>query len=159
MNRETALPILKEMYEQGNPFVKLCGIVIDDAGQGMAKSHMTVTEPLTNLVRHLHGGALATLIDNIFGVTCRTVGAEVVTQSITTNFIRNTEIGKTIYAEAHIHHAGRTTIVLEADVFTEEKKLMAHSIATMFVSGTDGRFPRKWDENRGGADLGQRKMP
>jgi len=133
MNRETALPILKEIYEQGNPFVKLCGIVIDDAGQGMAKSHMTVTEPLTNLVRRLHGGALATLIDNIFGVTCRTIGAEVVTQSITTNLIRN--------------HAGRTTIVLEADVFTEEKKLMAHSIATMFVSGTDDRFPRKWDEN------------
>ena len=24
MNRETALPILKEIYEQGNPFVKLC---------------------------------------------------------------------------------------------------------------------------------------
>ena len=83
----------------------------------------------------------------IFGVTCRTIGAEVVTQSITTNLIRNTDIGKTVYAEAHIHHAGRTTIVLEADVFTEEKKLMAHSIATMFVSGTDDRFPRKWDEN------------
>ena len=148
MNRETALPILKEIYEQGNPFVKLCGIVIDDAGQGMAKSHMTVTEPLTNLVQRLHGGALATLIDNIFGVTCRTIGAEVVTQSITTNLIRNTEIGRKIYAEAHIHHAGRTTIVLEADVFTDEQKLMAHSIATMFVSGTDDRFPRNWDENK-----------
>ena len=107
---------------------------------------MTVTEPLTNLVERLHGGALATLIDNIFGVTCRTIGAEVVTQSITTDFIRNTEIGKTIHAEAHIHHAGRTTIVLEADVFTEEGKLMAHSLATMFVSGTDPRFPRDWDE-------------
>ena len=52
-----------------------------------------------------------------------------------------------------------TTIVLEADVFTEEKKLMAHSIATMFVSGTDERFPRHWDEDGGGADLGPRKMP
>ncbi|MBO4852497.1 MAG: PaaI family thioesterase [Schwartzia sp.] len=150
MNRETALPILKEIYEQGNPFVKLCGIVVDDAGPGMAKTHMTVTEPLTNLVRRLHGGALATLIDNLFGVTCRTIGAEVVTQSITTNLIRNTEIGKTIYAEAHIHHAGRSTIVLEGDVFTEDKKLMAHSIATMFVSGTDDRFPRNWDETEKG---------
>lgn len=147
MDRETALPLLKEIYEQGNPFVKLCGIVIDDAGPGMAKSHMAVTGPLTNLVSRLHGGALATLIDNIFGVACRTVGAEVVTQSITTNFIRNTEIGKTVHAEAHIRHAGRATIVLEVDVFTEDKKLMAHSIATMFVSGTDPRFPRDWDEN------------
>ncbi len=146
MNRETALPMLKEIYEQGNPFVKLCGIVIDDAAEGMAKSHMTVTEPLTNLVRRLHGGALATLIDNIFGVTCRTIGAEVVTQSITTNMIRNTEIGRTVRAEAHIHHAGRSTIVLEADVFTEDGKLMAHSIATMFVSGRDDRFPRDWNE-------------
>ena len=146
MNRETAIPLLKKIYEEGNPFVKLCGIVIDDAACGAAKSHMTVKEPLTNLVCRLHGGALATLIDNIFGVTCRTVGAEVVTQSVTSNFIRNTEIGKTVFAEAHIQHAGRSTIVLEADVFTEERKLMAHSVATMFVSGTDPRFPRNWDE-------------
>lgn len=144
MKRETCVTLLKEIYEKGNPFVMLCGIVIDDAGCGMAKSHMVVTEPLTNLVGHLHGGAIATIIDNIFGVTCRTVGAEVVTQSITTSFIRNTDIGKTIYASGHIEHLGRTTIVLAADIKDEDERLMAHSIATMFVTGSDARFPREW---------------
>ena len=144
MDRETCVPMLKEIYEKGNPFVKLCGIVIDDAGCGFARSHMKVTAQLTNLVGHLHGGAIATIIDNIFGVTCRTVGAEVVTQSIVTDFIRNTDIGKNVHAEGRIEHLGRTTIVLIADITDEDGRLMAHSIATMFVTGRDERFPREW---------------
>ena len=147
LDKDKCLEIIQEIFST-NRYVIHSGIIIDEVGCGWAKLHMTIDPDVhINLTGFTHGGALATLIDNIFGVTCRTIGAEVVTQSITTNLIRNTDIGKTVYAEAHIHHAGRTTIVLEADVFTEEKKLMAHSIATMFVSGTDDRFPRKWDED------------
>lgn len=143
MNSAVYLEKLRKLYQQ-NPFVRYCGIVIDDAGCGWAKLHMPVKHELTNLVGYTHGGALSTLIDNAVGTTCRTVGAEVVTQTITTNFIRNTKEGTNIYAEGNILHLGSRTIVLKAILKDEEDRLMCEALATMFITGNDPNFPRNW---------------
>lgn len=87
------------------------------------------------------------LADSVTGVTSATVGASVVTVAMTMNFIRTAKPGETIRVTSRITHNGRTTIVIEADMFDEEDHLMANILATMMVVDHFPEIPREWKDS------------
>lgn len=107
------------------------------------------TDPLkhNNHRGRLHGGVLVALADSVTGVTSATVGASVVTVAMTMNFIRTAKPGETIRVTSRITHNGRTTIVIEADMFDEEDHLMANILATMMVVDHFPEIPREWRDS------------
>lgn len=145
MNKEKILARLRHLYST-NPFVHLLDIVIDDAGPGWAKSHLAVLPHLINMDGYLHGGALGTLIDNLCGVAGRTLGRVVVTQNISTSFIKNIPAGNTAHAECEVLHQGHSTMVMKVAAYSEDHRLLCQAIATMFITGTDERFMNLWEE-------------
>ncbi|MBQ7516597.1 MAG: PaaI family thioesterase [Schwartzia sp.] len=146
MDKAQILSRLRDLYNT-NPFVHLLGIVIDDAGPGWAKSHLTVTPPLLNMDGFLHGGALGTLIDNLCGVAGRTLGRVVLTQNISTSYIRNIPAGAAAHAECRVLHHGRHTMVMSVAAYSDEGKLLCEGVATMFVASVDERFTDLWEED------------
>ena len=92
----------------------------------------------------VHGGVLTALADAVTGVTCCSVGDMAVTVSSTMNFIRNIEFGHRARVVSHITHHGRTTIVMTADMYDDQNRLMANILATMMVVGHFDGIPAKW---------------
>lgn len=145
MKKEAILTRLRHLYHT-NPFVHLLDIVIDDAGPGWAKSHMDVQPHLVNMDGLLHGGALGTLIDNLCGVSGRTLGYSVVTQNISASYIKNVPVGSTAYAACEVLHHGRSTMVMAVNAYSADRRLLCQAIATMFIAGADEKFQNIWEE-------------
>ena len=145
MKKEAILTRLRHLYNT-NPFVHLLDIVIDDAGPGWAKSHMDVQPHLVNMDGLLHGGALGTLIDNLCGVSGRTLGYSVVTQNISANYTKNIPVGNTAYAACKVLHHGRSTMVMAVDAYSADHRLLCQAIATMFIASADENFQDIWEE-------------
>lgn len=136
---------IREIYEPNHFMTDYFHIHIDDIACGS-----TTVSLKTDRARHtnhrgvIHGGVLAALADSVTGVTSATVGAVVVTVSMTMNFIRNTAAGHTIFVKSRIIHNGRTTIVISATMTDDEGKRMAEILATMMVVKRFPDIPRKW---------------
>ena len=145
MKKEAILTRLRHLYRT-NPFVHLLSIVIDDAGPGWAKSHMDVAPHLVNMDGLLHGGALGTLVDNLCGVAGRTLGYSVVTQNISASYIKNVPVGSTAYAACNVLHHGRSTMAMEVNAYSADRRLLCQAIATMFIAGADEKFQNIWEE-------------
>lgn len=144
MDKITCLDFVRKVYSINN-FVKFCDIKFDDMECGQATLSMVIDpEKHTNLYGIVHGGALESLADTAIGAVCATVGARVMTLSITTNFIKNIHPGEKATCIAKIRHHGRTTIIVDADMFNQQNQLMCRTLATMFVRGSFPEVPAKW---------------
>ena len=121
------------------------GIDIDDIRCGkVTVSLLTDPRKHTNHREVLHGGVMMALADSVTGVTGASVGAVVVTVSLTMSFIRNARPGSRIRVKSHITHNGRTTIVIAAEMYDEDDKLMANILADMMIVDHFPEIPRKW---------------
>ena len=120
-------------------------IDIDDIRCGKVTVSL-LTDPIkhTNHREVLHGGVMMALADSVTGVTGASVGAVVVTVSLTMSFIRNARPGSRIRVKSHITHNGRTTIVIAAEMYDEDDKLMANILADMMIVDHFPEIPRKW---------------
>mgnify|MGYP006386248741 CR=1 FL=1 len=79
------------------------------------------------------------------GVTGASVGAAVATLNFSMNFIKNVHSEERIYVKSTIRHHGRTTMVIEAEMYDEEHHtLMATILTTMFIVGRFKEIPEKW---------------
>lgn len=133
MNADQCLQIVRDIYKN-NKYYNLLSIEIDEVHCGEAILSMLIdAEKHTNQYGVVHGGALESLADVALGVVCATKGERVMTLSFNMNFIRNIHPGERAYAHARVCHHGRTTMVVEVDLYNAEKKTMGCVTATMFV--------------------------
>ena len=60
------------------------------------------------------------------------------------NFIRRVHNAGRISVKSRIRHHGRTTMVIEAEMFDEEHTELATFLSTMLVVGRFEEIPEKW---------------
>ena len=136
---------IREIWAKNHFMKDYFHIDIDEIHCGGATVSMrTETGKHANHRGIIHGGVLAALADSVLGVTGASVGAVVVTVSMTVDYIRNTKIGRRIRAMSRIRHAGRTTIVIDMSLYDEEDRLLMDAMATMMVVDHFSEIPKKW---------------
>jgi putative thioesterase domain protein len=136
---------IREIYVPNHFMSDYFHIDIDDIRCGKVMvSLLTDPRKHTNHREVLHGGVMMALADSVTGVTGASVGAVVVTVSLTMSFIRNARPGSRIRVKSHITHNGRTTIVIAAEMYDEDDKLMANILADMMIVDHFPEIPRKW---------------
>lgn len=135
---------IRKMYGY-NSFMTQFGVSIDEIKCGSAVVSINV-DPLKHFNHRgiCHGGVLTALSDSVLGVTGASVGAAVATLNFSMNFIRNVHSAGRIYVKSNIRHHGRTTMVIEAEMYDEEDSLLATILTTMFIVGRFEEIPAKW---------------
>lgn len=135
---------IKEMYRY-NSFMTGFGICIDEIHCGGAVVSIKL-DPMKHFNHRgiCHGGVLTALADSVLGVTGASVGAAVATLNFSMNFIRNVHVAERIFVKSSIRHHGRTTMVIEAEMYDEDNSLMATILTTMFIVGRFKEIPEKW---------------
>ncbi|VBB06309.1 Hypothetical protein LUCI_1539 [Lucifera butyrica] len=126
---------LGEIYDR-NPFVKLLDISVVKFQEGMAELSMPVISGKhTNLHGFAHGGSLFSLADTAMGAACGSLGKRVVTLTMSMNFVKSAGPGEVARSIGRVIHNGRTTMVVEAEIFDANEKLLAKATGTFFVVG------------------------
>jgi 1,4-dihydroxy-2-naphthoyl-CoA hydrolase len=119
-------------------FPGLMGIELKEASPERAVGTMKVRADLCTTGEVLHGGAIMALADTLGAVgTFQNLpqGAGTTTIDSSTKFIRAARAGSTVTAECTAFHRGRTTMVWQTLVKTEDGKVCAVVTQTQLVTG------------------------
>jgi len=117
------------------PFSRACGVEIDHATLEEVRGRMAWAPERCTAGGAMHGGALMALADSLGGV-CAALnlppGAATTTLESKTNFFRAVREGE-VRAVARPLHVGRTTIVVETDLYDPRGRRVARVVQTQLV--------------------------
>ena len=114
----------------------LMGIELKEASAERVVATMLVRDDLCTTGESLHGGAIMALADTLGAVgTSQNLpdGANTTTIDSNTKFIRGARAGTTVTAECTAFHRGRTTMVWQTLIKSDDGKLCAVVTQTQLV--------------------------
>lgn len=135
MSEDKALEIKKMANEC--PYYKLLGMVVEEIVEGSAKICMDVKKEHLQMFGAAHGGSIISLADSAAAIAAMYMyyPKMVSTIEIKTNIIGRALEGEKLIAIGKVIHKGKSTVVSESEVRTQDGRLIAKSLATFFVSG------------------------
>jgi acyl-CoA thioesterase len=104
-------------------FSELIGCRLQRLEEGVAEVALTLEPHLRNRAGKLHGGAIFSLVDTAMGLACSSshgFDRQSVTLECKINYLRVVSEGE-VLCVARVRHAGRRTLVVEADVLQGDK--------------------------------------
>jgi uncharacterized protein (TIGR00369 family) len=134
-------------YRQG--FMQLIGAKLLEASEGRAVIEVPYREDLAQQHGYFHGGVVSAIADTASGYAAYSTmpaDASVLTVEFKINLV-NPAVGDRLRAEAKVHKAGRTLVVVGATVSGirgEEAKVCAEMLGTFIVlRNTSDAEPRR----------------
>ena len=115
-------------------FSELLGCRLQRLDQGVAEVALSLEPHLRNRAGKLHGGAIFSLVDIAMGLACSSAHGfdqQSATIECKINYIRAVSDGDVV-CTARVIHPGRRTLVVEADVYQDER-LVAKAQGTFAV--------------------------
>ncbi len=118
------------------PALQTLDVTLVYLGPGEASMKLTVRHEYTTVKNRLHGGIIATLADSTMGWAVASLGREgSVTIDMTLNYFAPIFEGSELISEAYVIYAGKTIVVAEANLYNQDRKLLAKARGTFFVTG------------------------
>ncbi|MBX3466145.1 MAG: PaaI family thioesterase [Planctomycetes bacterium] len=114
----------------------LAGMTLEAVEPGRAVVSLPVTDAVVNMVGTLHGGAIATLVDDAGTIAIMSAdqdGRPGVTTDLNVSYFSAAPQGETVTAEARCLKSGRTLAFVEVDIKSAEGKLLAQGRMTKFM--------------------------
>ncbi|MFA1710126.1 PaaI family thioesterase [Peribacillus frigoritolerans] len=123
---------LNQLIEE-NPFLNSLGVQLVKFEMGKVVIELPVAPNLINRQEVVHGGVLATMLDNIIALTIRSIlDFPVSTISLNINYLANIGEGKLV-ATAKILQQGYRIVSGEGEITDETGKLLAKGSATFKI--------------------------
>jgi acyl-CoA thioesterase len=117
---------------QKEPFARKLGVRLIKAEPGYAMVEMEPQEELTNIFGMTHGGAIFSLIDEAFEVSCNTHGTVAVALSVTVTYHQAPDQKSKLRAESMEIHRSAKTGTYEIKVTDERDTLIASCTALCY---------------------------
>ena len=125
-----------DLFNSYDDFNRHNGLRLVDLDDGEATVEVTLRKEGLNPHGIAHGGLIFTLCDVATGVAARTGGRNTVSQDASIYFLRPGTNTEKLTAKGRVIKAGRTTGLAEAEVFTDDGKLIAKAEITVhFIEG------------------------
>lgn len=135
MSAEQAVKImLSEMRKAADreKFAAMMGITCEEVGLGYARASMTIDENMLNLFGMAHGGAIFSLLDDVFQLACNSRGQAAYALNVSTTFISGAKLGERLIAEAKEIALTNRTGTYELKVTDEQGRLVAAAQAIAY---------------------------
>jgi acyl-CoA thioesterase len=107
------------------PFARLLGATLIELSPGKAVVEMRLRPDFGNLFHRVHGGAVFSLIDEAFELSCNSHGTIAVALSMTITYHSATGLEGVLRAESREIHRSRKTATYEIRVWDEKRVLIA----------------------------------
>lgn len=123
---------VRQIFEK-SPFLNHVGFHIVQFEEGKVILEIPVETHLLNVNNTVHGGVYATMIDNILGMTLRSiVKAPVSTMNLNMHFLDSCSEGKLV-ATAKVIKQGYKLLIAEAEITDGHGNLLAKGTGTFKV--------------------------
>jgi len=125
---ELAFEKIRDIINE-SPFYRHLGIKLVELSARGSEVAMEIRESLKSVYGRAHGGAIASLADSACSLSLVTVIKEnetIATQSLEVYYLAQVE-GGMLKAKGWVVHKGRHSAVLEADIFDEAGRKVAHA--------------------------------
>ena len=128
---------MQDFLERGGFDKALVGLEVVDAQAGKATLRIVVGTPVQNLGGNLHGGAIATLVDDAGTIAIMTAdkdGRPGVTTDLNVSYLAAGKAGEAVLVVAEVLKVGRTLAFVTVDLRSEQTgKLLAQGRMTKFL--------------------------
>jgi uncharacterized protein (TIGR00369 family) len=114
------------------PFARFLRLELDEVASGKATLSLKIRKDLTQNQGVVHGGAIASLIDTATALAIISLlepKEKVSTVDLTISYLRPA-VGGRLTAVATVVRAGRRLFVVSAEVFDNQRKLIATALST-----------------------------
>ena len=128
---------IEEMRKKfdSSPCALLLGMTLEELSPGYAKVRLVLKKEFLNWDNMVHGGVIATLLDQAFGCACNTLENIHVAIQMNIHFLMAPAVGDTIYAESRVLRAGKRVGTSEMTVFDAEGKTIARATGATVSMG------------------------
>ena len=133
-NNEKEMLALVRERSLANPFPKHCHVVLAELKRDYAEMYVDLTPELTNYAGAAHGGLLFTMADFCASTCARTDGRKYVTLDAEAHYLKNVKTGR-LTAKSKLIHRGRTSVLVDVEICSEEEVLLFTSRITLFCVG------------------------
>lgn len=113
-------------------FANKMGLRLVEIGFGRAVVEMAPQEDNANIFGMTHGGAIFSLIDEAFQISCNSYGTVAVALSVTVTYHRPPQRGSLLRAESVEIHRSRKTATYDIKVKDEQETLIASCMAVAY---------------------------
>jgi len=117
---------LRRKFDE-SPCAMFLGMKLEELSEGYAKVKLELREEFLNWDNMIHGGIIATLLDQAFGCACNTMDNIHVAIQMNIHFLSAAPVGENIYAESRIIRAGKRVGASEMTVSDSEGKVIARA--------------------------------
>lgn len=137
---DPVISAIKKQVEKER-FAQKMGLRLVAIAPGHAVVEMKPQEEDANIFGMTHGGAIFSLIDEAFEVSCNTHGTVAVALSVTVTYHRAPKENSVLRAESREIHRSRKTGTYDIKVRDEENNLIASCMAVAFRKSERLPFP------------------
>jgi len=130
MNDIAILSIFKQVAKEH--FAQKMGLTLVQLEPGHAVVEMVPQRDNTNIFGMTHGGAIFSLIDEAFQVSCNSYGTVAVALNVTVTYHRPPEKDSVLRAESKEIHRTRKTATYDIKVTDEKDQLIASCLALAY---------------------------
>ena len=113
-------------------YAQKLGLALKELGPGHAVVEMTPREDTTNIFGMIHGGAIFSLIDEAFQVSCNSHGTVAVALRVTVTYHHPPDTKSALRAESKEVHRTRKTATYDIKVTDEKNTLIASCMALAY---------------------------
>ena len=118
-----------------SPYALNMGMKLVELSKGYAKVKMELKKEFLNWENMIHGGVIASLLDQAFGCSLNTLDNIYVAVQLNINYLTAAPVGETIYAESKVIYAGKKLGVSEMAVVDSKGKTIARATGTTVSLG------------------------
>ena len=111
------------------------GMKLVELSKGYARVSMELKKEHLNWENMIHGGIVATVLDQAFGCACNTLDNIHVAVQMNIHFMKAPAVGETIYAESKVLHAGKRMGTSEMKVCDSKGNDIARATGTTVCIG------------------------
>lgn len=123
LNESIRSAIFDRVRDEG--YARKSGLRLLSLEEGYAKIQMTPGESDENIFGMVHGGAIFSLMDEAFQISCNSHGTVAVALSVNVVYHRPPEMGVTLTAESREVHRSSKTGTYDISVRDEKGRLIA----------------------------------
>jgi len=131
MDKKKAITSIFKRTEN-EPYARKLGMRLVELTPGRAIVEMDSADDFTNIFGMIHGGAIFSLIDEAFQVSCNSHGRVAVALNMTVTYHQPPDENSTLRAESNEVHRSQKTATYEIRVTDDRNNLIASCLALAY---------------------------
>ena len=126
----------KDKWQYDYPLMEWLQAKVMEVEEGNVKMKFSTEKYMLNPIGILHGGIMATMLDEVMGAASFTLGRPTgyATINMNVDYLSPARVGDVIYGTGKVLRAGKTVLHIESKLYNADNKIIAKATSNMIAT-------------------------